>query len=115
MFRRKTDNRATARSCSYLQLEAVQIVHAGRRREERAERRRGELDEQLGTAGHGRRDALAAAAELQNDRIAGIVAIVNGHVILQLCVCVGVWVLAVFWRASRRRHQNGGCSATACE
>lgn len=65
-------------------------MHAGRRREERAVRRRGELDEQLRAAGHGRRDALAAAAELQDDRIAGRVAIVNGHVVLQggAIVCI---------------------------
>lgn len=67
-------------------------MNVGRRRQESAEWRRIELDQQLGPAGYGRRDTLTATAELKNHWISGRVSVVNRHVVLRVRVCVCVCI-----------------------
>lgn len=50
--------------------------------QERAVRRRGELDQDLGSAASGFRHRLTTSAELEDHRVPGRVAIIHGHVVL---------------------------------
>lgn len=77
----------------HFQLEAVQGL-GGARIEERAVRRRRELDEELVPAGDRLGDGLAAAAELEDDRIPRRVAVVDGHVVLDVVAVVPDFELA---------------------